>query len=230
MLADAAIAPVAEILSDPARVAMLMALSDGREVAAGDLALAAGITAPTASAHLARLATVGLIGVRRDGRHRFYRLVRPELVQAMEALAVLAPEAAPRTHRQARIGRAVRAARTCYDHLAGQLGVGVTEALVKRAAIVLDGRQFELTPNGSAFFEQFGIDLDDVRGRRRGFAPACLDWSERVPHIAGSLGAALLTAFFDHAWLKRMPDSRAVTVTTAGRRGLQRIFGVTHDV
>jgi len=226
MLADAAIAPVAEILSDPARVAMLMALSDGREVPAGELALAAGVTAPTASAHLARLATVGLIGVRREGRHRFYRLVRPELVQAMEALAVLAPEAAPRTHRQARIGRAVRAARTCYDHLAGQLGVALTQALVSRGALRPDGTQFELTRAGTDLFEQFGIDLANVRAKRRGFAPACLDWSERVPHIAGSLGAALLTALFDRGWIERTAESRAVSVTLAGRRGLERMFGV----
>lgn len=226
MLADAAIAPVAEILSDPARVAMLMALSDGREVPASELALAAGVTAPTASAHLARLTNVGLIGVRREGRHRFYRLVRPELVQAMEALAVLAPEAAPRTHRQARIGRAVRAARTCYDHLAGQLGVALTQALVARGALRQDERQFEVTPAGAGLFAGFGIDLDDVRSHRRGFAPLCLDWSERLPHVAGSLGAALLASLFDRGWIRRTSDSRAVTVTLAGRRGLERTFGL----
>ena len=227
MLADAAIAPVALILADPVRVAILMALSDGREFPAGELALAAGVTAPTASAHLAKLATTGLIGMRRDGRHRLYRLVRPELVQAMEALAVLAPEAAPRTHRQARIGRAVRAARTCYDHLAGRLGVGVTQALVRRGALRLAGKQFEVTTAGSELFQQFGIDLEQARARRRGFAPACLDWSERVPHVAGSLGAALLTALFEHGWIERLPDSRAVVVTLAGRRGFERTFGLT---
>lgn len=226
MLADAAIAPVALLLADPARVAILMALSDGREVPAGELALAAGVTAPTASAHLAKLTTVGMIGMRREGRHRFYRLVRPELVQAMEALAVLAPEAAPRTHRQARIGRAVRAARTCYDHLAGQLGVGLTQALVSRDALRQAGNQFEVTQAGSELFEQFGIDLEGVRARRRGFAPACLDWSERLPHIAGSLGAALLAALFDRRWIERTADSRAVTITVAGRRGFERTFGM----
>ncbi|HEX3108810.1 MAG TPA: metalloregulator ArsR/SmtB family transcription factor [Thermoanaerobaculia bacterium] len=226
MLADAAIAPVAEVLADPVRVAMLMALSDGREVPAGELALAAGVTAPTASAHLAKLATAGFIGVRRQGRHRFYRLVRPELVQAMEALAVLAPEGTPRTHRQARIGRAVRAARTCYDHLAGQLGVGLTRALLDRGALHQYGQQFEVTRAGSELFTQFGIDLEEVRAKRRGFAPACLDWSERVPHIAGSLGAALLTVLFDRGWIERTRDSRAVTVTLAGRRGFERTFGM----
>ena len=226
MLADAAIAPVALLLADPARVAILMALSDGREVPAGELALVAGVTAPTASAHLAKLTTVGLIGMRREGRHRFYRLVRPELVQAMEALAVLAPEAAPRTHRQARIGRAVRAARTCYDHLAGQLGVGLTQALVTRGALRQQERQFEVTRAGSDLLERFGIDLESLRERRRGFAPACLDWSERLPHVAGSLGAALLTALFDRAWIERAADSRAVTVTAAGRPGFEQTFGV----
>lgn len=227
MLADAAIAPVAFLLADPVRVAILMALSDGREIAAGELALAAGVTAPTASAHLAKLAAAGFIGGRRQGRHRFYRLLRPELTHAMEALAVLAPESAPRTHRQARIGRAVRAARTCYDHLAGHLGVGLTRALVERGALCPAGGQFEVTAAGARLFGEAGLDLPAARARRRSFAPACLDWSERVPHVAGALGAALLALLLDRGWIERMPASRAVQVTLAGRRGLERTFGMT---
>jgi DNA-binding transcriptional ArsR family regulator len=225
MLADAAIAPVAALLADPVRVAILLALSDGREVAASELALVAGVTAPTASVHLAKLAAAGLVGQRRQGRHRFYRLVRPELVQAMEALAVLAPESAPRTHRQAGIGRAVRAARTCYDHLAGRLGVSITHALLDRGALRSAGGQFEVTAGGAQLLGELGIDLAAARARRRAFAPACLDWSERVPHVAGALGAALLTLLFDRSWIERTPASRAVQVTLAGRRGLYRTFG-----
>src|ERR1700753_82324 len=122
MLADAAIAPIAPVLADPARVSILLALSDAREIGSSDLAQVAGVSAPNASIHLAKLAAAGLVGMRRQGRPPFYRLLRRELVRAMEPLAALAPDAAPRTHRQARIGRAVRAARTCYDHLAGRLG------------------------------------------------------------------------------------------------------------
>jgi DNA-binding transcriptional ArsR family regulator len=225
MLADAAISPVAALLADPVRVAILLALSDGREVAASELALVSGVTAPTASVHLAKLAAAGLVGRRRQGRHRFYRLVRPELVQAMEALAVLAPESAPRTHRQAAIGRAVRAARTCYDHLAGRLGVGITRALLDRGALRSAGGQFEVTAEGAQLLGELGIDLAAARARRRALAPACLDWSERVPHVAGALGAALLTLLFDNGWIERTPASRAVQVTLAGRRGLYRTFG-----
>jgi DNA-binding transcriptional ArsR family regulator len=233
MLADAAIAPVASLLADPARVAMLMALSDGRELAASELALVAGVSAATASAHLARLAAAGLVGARRAGRHRFYRMARPELVHALEALAVLAPESAPRTHAQARIGRAVRAARTCYDHLAGRLGVAVTRSLVKRGALASAGGQFTVTAEGermlggAAGTGGLGIDLAAVRARRRAFAPACLDWSERVPHVAGALGAALLASFFERGWIERTAASRAVQVTLAGRRGFARALEIT---
>ncbi len=230
MLADAAISPVASLLADPARVSILLALSDGREVAAGELALVAGVTAATASFHLAKLTSAGLIGLRRQGRHQLYRLVSPELVPALEALAVLAPPSAPpRTHRQARIGRAVRAGRTCYDHLAGRLGVRLTRALLDRGAIRLAGAEFDVTPAGEQLLGELGVDLAAVRARRRAFAPACLDWSEREPHIAGALGAALLTRFFDLGWIKRMPASRAVEVTLAGRRGFHGTFGIAAE-
>jgi DNA-binding transcriptional ArsR family regulator len=227
VLADAAVAPVASLLADPVRVAIIMALSDGREVSAGDLALVAGVTAPTASAHLSKLAGAGFIRMRRESRYRFYRLVRPELMHVMEALAVLAPESAPRTHRQARIGRAVRAARTCYDHLAGRLGVLITQALIERDALHPAGRQFELTSEGETYLCETGLDLAAARASRRAFAPACLDWSERVPHVAGALGTALLSFLFEKGWLERMAGSRAVQVTAAGRRGLKNAFGVT---
>jgi DNA-binding transcriptional ArsR family regulator len=226
VLADAAISPIAFLLADPARVAILLALSDGREVAAGELAQVAGITAATASVHLAKLRAAGLVGGRRQGRLHLYRLARPELVQAMEALAVLAPESVPRTHRQARIGRSVRAGRTCYDHLAGRLGVLLTSALLDRGAVRLTDGQFEVTPAGVQLLGGLGVDLAAARARRRAFAPACLDWSERVPHIAGALGAALLTSLFAWGWIARTPASRAVEVTLAGHRGLSRTFGI----
>ena len=229
MLADAAIAPIAALLADPARVSILLALSDGREIGSSDLAQVAGVSAPNASIHLAKLAAAGLVGMRRQGRHHFYRLLRPELVPAMEALAALAPDAAPRTHRQARIGRAVRAARTCYDHLAGRLGVDLTGALVARGALRPPppaGGPFELTAAGTGLLEGLGLDLAAARARRRAFAPACLDWSERVPHLAGALGAALLGLLFERGWIVRTPASRAVEVTAAGRRALHRTFGL----
>jgi DNA-binding transcriptional ArsR family regulator len=226
MNADVAIAPIASLLADPTRVAILFALSDGREIAASELAQAAEVSAPTASVHLAKLTAAGLVEQRRLGRHRLYRLTRPELVTALEALAALAPPSSPRTHRQARIGRAVRVARTCYDHLAGRLGVAVTGALLERRALRLVDRQFELTPEGDELLVDLGVDLAGARARRRAFAPACLDWSERVPHVAGALGAALLDLFLVRKWIERTPASRAVQVTSAGQRALSRALGI----
>jgi len=226
MLADAAIAPVASLLAEPARVAILWALLDGRELPAGELALLAGVTPPTASIHLAKLVEAGFVGARPQGRHRYYRLTRPELAPAMEALAALAPPGQPRTHRQARIGRAVRAARTCYDHLAGRLGVAVTAALVERGALREAGGQFEVTPEGEGWLGGLGVDVAAARARRRAFAPVCLDWSERVPHVAGALGAALLDRLFALGWIERTPASRAVQVTLEGRRGFRGTFGL----
>ena len=144
----------------------------------------------------------------------------------MEALAVLAPAATPRTHRQARIGREVRVARTCYDHLAGRLGVLLTGALIEGGALHPRGDEFHLTPAGETFLSGIGLDLAAARAGRRTFAPACLDWSERVPHVAGALGAELLRLLFERRWLERMPDSRAVRITAGGRRGIERTFGV----
>lgn len=226
MLADAAIAPVASLLADPVRVAILMALSDGREMSAGELALVAGVAASTASAHLSRLTESGFVGMRPQSRHRFYRLIRPELTRVMEALAVVAPTSTPRTYRQARIGRAVRAARTCYDHLAGRLGVLLTQTLMERGVLRPDGRQFNVTPAGETFLSGIGLDLAAARASRRAFAPACLDWSERVPHVAGALGAGLLGLLFEKRWLARTSDSRAVEITAAGRRGFEQQFGI----
>jgi DNA-binding transcriptional ArsR family regulator len=226
--ADAAITTVARLLADPARVAMLLALSDGGEVAVSELAGAAGVSTPTASLHLAKLAAAGLVGMRRQGRHHLYRLLRPEVVRAMEALAVVAPEAEPRTFRQAKTGRAVRAARTCYDHLAGRFGVEVTRALVQRRALrsTSDG-SFVVTRSGERLLGEMGVDLDAARASRRAFAPACLDWSERAPHLAGALGTGLLALFLEREWIRRSPASRAVEVTAAGRRAVARYLGAT---
>jgi DNA-binding transcriptional ArsR family regulator len=228
VLADAAIPNVARLLADPARTAMLLALSDGREAAVSELAGTAGISMPTASLHLAKLAGAGLVSMRRQGRHHLYRLLRPEVARAMEALAVVAPEAAPRTFRQAKAGRAVRAARTCYDHLAGRFGVDVTRSLVQRRALRATSEgPFVVTRSGERLLGEMGVDLDAARASRRAFAPACLDWSERVPHVAGALGASVLALFLERDWIRRTPASRAVEITTAGRRAVARYLGVT---
>lgn len=226
MLADAAIAPVAALMSDRARAAMLLALADGRVRPACDLALLAGVKAPTASAHLARLVEGGLLAVERSGRHALYRLATPQVARALESLATLAAPAPAGTFRESQHGRALRVARSCYDHLAGQVGVAVTAALVQRGAIRLRGSAYVLNPAGERTLRRLGVDVASARGTRRVFARPCLDWSERRHHLAGALGAALLDGLLASAWLRRSRTGRALFVTDRGWRGLARAFGV----
>ena len=214
------LASAAALLADPSRAAMVLALMDGRSRSAKKLALDAGITPQTASSHLRKLVCAHVLVWEGRGRTKEFSLAGPDVAQAVEALSDLNTRPLPAAARE------LRYARCCYDHLAGQLGVGLTQALIANGALRQEERQFEVTPAGADLLEDFGIDLETVRAHRRGFAPLCLDWSERLPHVAGSLGAALLTALFDRGWIKRTSDSRAVTVTLAGRRGLERTFGL----
>jgi DNA-binding transcriptional ArsR family regulator len=226
MLAEAAVAPVAALVADRTRAAMLLALGDGRALPACDLALQGGVKAPTASAHLAKLVAGGLLRMERQGRHNVYRLASPQVARLLEALATLAPPASPGTFREARHGRDLRLARSCYDHLAGRLGVAVTEALVRDGALRPRGAAYALTPRGERRLVRLGIDLAAARASRRAFARPCLDWSERRHHLAGALGAALLARFLDGDWLERRRNGRSLAVTERGWRGLQSALGV----
>lgn len=214
MLADANVAPVAALLGDETRARMIQALHDGRALPAGELARHARVAASTASEHLARLVGGGLLAVERTGRHRYFRLAGPEVAHAIEALAALAPPGRPRTLREATIGDALTEARTCYDHLAGRLGVALTEALVQRGAIVDQGDAFTLGPRADEVLAMIGID---ALPKRRPPVLRCLDWSERRPHLAGALGAALCARALAAGWVEPLPTSRAVRVTPAGR-------------
>ncbi|MBV9879634.1 MAG: winged helix-turn-helix transcriptional regulator [Gemmatirosa sp.] len=229
-LGDAHIAPTAALLADPARAAMLLALSDGRALPAGALAHLARVGAPAASAHLGKLAAGGLVAAERHGRHRYYRLANPAVVAALEALAAVALPAPAESRREAHAAQGIRLARTCYDHLAGALGVGVTDALVAQGALVLADRAYEVTPAGVARLAALGVDLagvqDDARRTRRPLTRACLDWSERRYHLAGALGAALVDRLLGAGWVERTPASRALRVTNAGRRALRREFAL----
>lgn len=227
---DAQIAPTAALLADPARAAMLWALSDGRALPAGELARIARVGAPAASAHLAKLTAGGLLEAERHGRHRYYRLANPAVVTALEALAAVAPPAPAASPREAYVASGVRFARTCYDHLAGVLGVRITEALVAQGALALDGRAYAVTDEGVARFAGLDVDVAGVaeaaRWTRRPLTRACLDWSERRYHLAGALGAALVERLLGAGWVERTPASRALRVTNAGRRALRREFDV----
>ncbi|HEX2654651.1 MAG TPA: helix-turn-helix transcriptional regulator, partial [Xanthobacteraceae bacterium] len=211
------IAEIAALVGEPARANMLAALMDGRALTAGELAYVARVTPQTASAHLSKLTESKLLALTAQGRHRYYRLASPQVARMLEGMMAVVVDGPPR-HRPRSSGEdKLRFARTCYDHLAGQLGVKLTDALIARGHLVLTEDGGQVTAEGMRFLGKFGLDLKD-RGRRC-FCRPCLDWSERRPHVAGALGAALATHCFDLGWIARVKDSRAVTVTQKGQSG-----------
>ncbi len=195
------------------------------------MARAAGVTPQTASGHLARLTTAGLLAVERQGRHRYRRLASPAIARMLESIMQVAADLPPT--RKVFVGprdAALRAARTCYDHLAGRLGVALADALAERGLVELDADAGLVTERGLAFLERQGIALDawrpdGARRSRRVLCRPCLDWSERRPHLAGALGAALCRLSFERGWIRRIEGSRAVAVTPAGRLAFRERFG-----
>jgi DNA-binding transcriptional ArsR family regulator len=226
MDADVDVAGVAGLLADPARVAILDVLHSGRAHAAGELARVAGVTAPTASAHLRRLLDGGLVAVEAQGRHRYYRLAGPAVAEAMEALALIAAPRPVQSLRQSQRAQALRFARTCYDHLAGAVGVAIAESLLRAGALrPLGGRDYEVTPEGEQLLGDLGVDVAELRRQRRAFARWCLDWTERTPHLSGALGAALLARLLHLGWLAPGPVPRGLVLTDAGRDRLAQALG-----
>jgi hypothetical protein len=161
------------------------------------------------------------------GRQRVFRLAGPELAEALEALALVAPAVPVRGLRAAKKAGALKRARTCYDHLAGELGVAVTDALVEREILARADDGFAVTRAGRPWLAELGLDLDALRRARRSFARGCVDWTERRPHVAGSLGAGIAATFFVRGWVRRRPGGRAVVVTGAGAEWLERSLGVS---
>jgi DNA-binding transcriptional ArsR family regulator len=219
---DVDIAAVAAVIGHPARARMLGALAGGRALPAADLARAAGVAPSTASAHLARLAEAGLVTVECRGRHRFHRLADVRVADAIEGLAAIAPPLPVRSLRESERTAAMRAARSCYDHLAGAVGVAVADALCARGALDLDS----LALRDPGPLRALGVDANGLRGGRRPLTRSCLDWSERRPHLAGRLGAAVLDALLESGWLVRRPGGRAIAVTALGREGLGEALGL----
>jgi DNA-binding transcriptional ArsR family regulator len=220
------LAAVAALIADPSRAAMLDALSGGQALTAGELARTARIAPSTATEHLARLEAGGLVTSVRQGRARYVRLAGGDVARALEALAVIAPPKRANGLRAWRHGEDLRAARSCYDHLAGVAGVALADALVERRLLEPGDGAFTITPAGERELEAFGLDVGSLRRARRATARACLDWSERRPHVAGALGAALLSELLERRWLRRRSDGRALTLTREGASGLAATFGV----
>jgi DNA-binding transcriptional ArsR family regulator len=224
---DADLAAVAALIADPSRAAMLDALTGGVPLTAAELARVAGVAPSTATEHLDRLERGRLTISERRGRTRHVRLAGADVARALEALAAIAPPKRASGLRAWRHGEALRAARSCYDHLAGLAGVALADALVERRVLEPGDGGFAITPAGEEELARFGLDLAAIRGARRATARACLDWSERRPHLAGALGAALFVKLLDRRWLRRRTDGRALTLTPAGASGLASTFGVT---
>ena len=222
---------VAALMGDPARAAMLSLLMDGRAHTASELALAAGITAQTASGHLSRMVDANLLAARAQGRNRFYRLASGDVAHAMESLMALAGTRAPPASVTAAWRRDpdLRFCRTCYDHLAGQIGLAVTDSLTQHGHLEPKGaRDWSLTSSGETFCTRLGVDLAGAKAAHtRHFARQCLDWSERRPHISGALGSAIADTFFKKGWAERMRRGRTVRLTDSGRRALSSHFGTS---
>lgn len=221
------ISEVAALVGDPARANMLSALMDGRALTAGELAYAAGVSPQTTSGHLAKLTEARLLVPQKQGRHRYYRLATPAVGRMIEGIMAVAVDGPPRHSPPGKFDAALRDARTCYDHFAGRLGVGLADALVGRGHVMLGDDGGEVTEAGVDFLNGFGIDLAAAQQRKRAFCRPCLDWTERRPHLAGAVGAALASRCFDMRWFERMRDSRALMITPAGRRGLAEVFGLS---
>jgi DNA-binding transcriptional ArsR family regulator len=231
MPTTAKLASVAALLGDPARAAMMQAMMDGRALTASELARVAGITPQTASSHLARLTSAGLLAMEKQGRHRYHRLATPSMARLIESLMHVAAEIEP-VRRPVVTGPrdlALRAARTCYDHLAGRLGVALADALVAAGHVELDSDAGIVTPAGIVLLERVGIDAMSAGRGRRVLCRPCLDWSERRPHLAGTLGAALCRLSFERGWVRRVEGTRAVSITPKGQRAFRETFGVRSE-
>jgi len=219
------ISEAASLIGDPARANILVALLDGRPLTASELGLAAGVAPSTTSGHLAKLLEGRLVSVTSSGRHRYYRLRSPEVARALESLAEVAIDGPPRHRPKSRCGEAMARARTCYDHLAGKLGVALADSLSDRKYVLLSDEGGIVTESGSAFLKGLGIEIDVRKGSRRALCRSCLDWTERRWHIAGAVGAAIANRCFDLGWTARQVDTRALTITAAGERAFEELFG-----
>ncbi len=220
------LAIVAACAGDPARANMLSLLMDGRAFTAGELSSAAHVMPQTASGHLARMVDAGLLVVAHQGRHRYYRLASPQVARMLEGMMVVAA-ADPVSRRLGPRDEAMRFARTCYDHLAGRLAIGIADRLMEAGYLVLGDDGGTITAAGRAFFLKQGIDVQERP--HRAFCRPCLDWSERRYHLAGTLGTRLKQSFLERQWIRQKAGQRALELTALGRSKLSDIYGLRID-
>ncbi|MFH7013043.1 ArsR/SmtB family transcription factor [Flavobacterium sp. FlaQc-52] len=216
---------VASLLGDPTRAVIMWALLDGKAFTATELAIAANTSPQNISMHLAKLLDAGLLCVEKQGRHKYYRFSNKEVAYAIEAMASLIPPVMLEKKNSEKHSP-IKHCRTCYDHLAGKIGVAVAESLVEQSILLDSETKLEVTLKGVKWFSDFGINIEEIKKQRRLFLKPCLDWSERKNHIAGSLGASLLDKMIADDWLRRTKDSRAIQITGKGEKELFRYFKI----
>ena len=219
------IAVIAALIGDPARANMLLALMGGKAMTAGELAQAASVSPQTASGHLAKLCDENLLSVEKQGRHRYFRLASPEVVEVLYSLKTAALKNSRKPLRTGPRDEALRLARICYDHLAGSLGVALSDTLFDQGHIHFEDGVPRVSESGREFFCGFGISLDTPS--RRPLCRTCLDWSERRPHLGGQIGARLLARLLELGWVRQTPGSRALQITPKGQQGLRETFGLS---
>ncbi|MER9307184.1 winged helix-turn-helix domain-containing protein [Mesorhizobium sp. M0496] len=216
------IARIASLVGDPARANMLNALMGGTALTASELALEAGVSLPTASSHLGKLMEGGLLTVASQGRHRYYGLAGPQVAGMIEAITGVAEAVGPKRVRPGPRDGAMRVARVCYDHLAGEQAVAMLDRLVAKKILLRDDKEIRLGPAAASHFAAIGIDV--YTKPRRPVCRACLDWSVRRSHLAGTLGAAILDKILSEKWARREKDSRAVIFSPPGKQAFERVF------
>ena len=216
---------VAAMIGEPARAKMLWNLLDGRAYTASELAMAADISGTSASNHLAKLLDADLLKVERQGRHRYFSFSKPEIAYVVESLASLSGHSSKKIERETAV-TGIKYCRSCYDHLAGHVGVKITEALEEKKAIRKHANCYLVTNSGWKLLAELDIAKGEMINNRRPLTRQCLDWSERRPHIAGQVGAMLLDTMLEKSWFKRMRFSRELIITTKGRSEIQKLFGV----
>jgi DNA-binding transcriptional ArsR family regulator len=222
-----AISEIAALVGNPARANILIALINGQALTATELAFVAGVSPQTASEHLARLKEANLLTLAKQGRHSYFRLASPKIARMIESIMLVAADG-PQRYRPRRNGDdQLRMARTCYDHIAGRLGVAMTDSLTHHKHVVLTDDGGMVTRAGEKFFVDVGVPLEDAKEGRRTFCRPCLDWSERRLHLAGAVGAMLAARCFELGWVTRVRDSRALKISAKGERGFKDIFEIS---
>ena len=217
---------IASLICEPTRAKMLWNLLDGRAYTASELAIVADISATSASNHLAKLLVADIVKVEVQGRHRYYSFSRPEVAYAVESLASLTTDKLNGSHKEKKPESGIKFCRTCYDHLAGYVGVKVVEALEQNKFLMKTETAYDVSAKGWQFFAGLGINKENFNNSRRPLTRQCLDWSERKPHLAGQLGAALLSKMLASKWVKNVQFSRELVVTAKGREKFYNLLGV----